>query len=99
MKRDAWDQLLRWKNKDGRKPLIVMGARQVGKTYLVQKFATENFKNMVYINCDFEVRMKTLFDEDYDIERIINSLQLITKQNIVAGETCIFLDEIQEDRK
>lgn len=96
MKRDAWDQLLRWKNKDGRKPLIVMGARQVGKTYLVQKFATENFKNMVYINCDFEVRMKTLFDEDYDIERIINSLQLITKQNIVAGETCIFLDEIQE---
>jgi len=96
MKRDAWNLLLKWKDKNGRKPLVVMGARQVGKTYLVQKFATENFKNMVYINCDYEKRMKTLFDEDYDIDRIIRTLQLMTKQEIIAGETCIFLDEIQE---
>lgn len=96
MKRDAWNQLLQWKDKDGRKPLIVMGARQVGKTYLVRKFAIENFKNVVYINCDFEKRMKDLFEEDYDIDRIITTLQLLTKQKIVAGETCIFLDEIQE---
>jgi predicted AAA+ superfamily ATPase len=96
MKRDMWKQLLKWKDKDGRKPLIVMGARQVGKTYLVQKFATECFKNMVYINCDFETRMKSLFEADYDIDRIINTLQLLSKQQIVAGETCIFLDEIQE---
>lgn len=96
MKRNAWNQLLKWKDMDGRKPLIVMGARQVGKTYLVRKFAEENFSNMVYVNCDFEKKMKTLFDEDYDINRILNILQLITKQRIVAGETCIFLDEIQE---
>lgn len=47
MKRDAWNLLLKWKDKNGRKPLVVMGARQVGKTYLVQKFAEENFRNTV----------------------------------------------------
>lgn len=96
MKRNAWKQLQEWKEKEGRKPLLVKGARQVGKTYLVRKFAEAHFKNVVYVNCDNEPRVKNLFAEDYDIERIIKMLQLISGQKIVAGETCIFLDEIQE---
>lgn len=96
MKRNAWKQLQEWKEKEGRKPLLVKGARQVGKTYLIRKFAEAHFKNVVYVNCDNEPRVKNLFAEDYDIERIIKMLQLISGQKIVAGETCIILDEIQE---
>lgn len=96
MKRNAWKQLQEWKEKEGRKPLLVKGARQVGKTYLIRKFAEAHFKNVVYVNCDNESRVKNLFAEDYDIGRIIKMLQLISGQKIVAGETCIFLDEIQE---
>lgn len=96
MKRDAWKQLQEWKVKEDRKPLLVKGARQVGKTYLIRKFAENHFSNTVYINCDNEPRVHSLFAEDYDIGRIIKTLQLISGQKIVPGETCIFLDEIQE---
>lgn len=96
MERNSWKELLLWQQRSTRKPLLVLGARQVGKTYLMKKFAAANFKNVVYINCDEEPRMASLFENDYDIERIINTLQIISKEKIVAGETCIILDEIQE---
>jgi predicted AAA+ superfamily ATPase len=96
MKRDAWKLLEQWKDKKGRKPLLVIGARQVGKTYLIRKFAEANFTNTVYINCDKDSRLVPLFEQDYDVNRILNGLRILSKQTIVAGETCIIIDEIQE---
>ena len=96
MKRELESKLLAWKNNPGRKPLIVMGARQVGKTYLLQQFGSVHYDHMAYINCDNNPRVANLFAEDYDMERIILAIGAITGVPIIAGKTLIILDEIQE---
>ena len=96
MKRELESKLLAWKNNPGHKPLIVMGARQVGKTYLLQQFGSDHYEHMAYINCDNNPRVANLFAEDYDMERIILAIGAITGVPIIAGKTLIILDEIQE---
>ena len=95
MKRLAMSQLLTWKNSAARKPLILQGARQVGKTWLLKEFAKNEYKNLAYISCEKNPRMQELFS-DYDTRRIIRGISAITGQTIEAEKTLIFIDEIQE---
>lgn len=95
MKRTAIAKLYDWKEKSGRKPLIIRGARQVGKTWLMKTFAEEAFSRYVYINFEDDEVAKHLFEKDFDVERIILSLQVITGQ-VIDEETLILFDELQE---
>lgn len=96
MYRKVINQLKEWKDDPRRKPLILAGARQVGKTYLLKQFGKQEFDNVAYINFDNNERVKDLFVKDYDMQRIILLIGAITNQPIVAGRTLIILDEIQE---
>lgn len=96
MRREVESQLLAWKNSPQRKPLIVTGARQVGKTYSLRQFGSEHYDNVAYINCDNNPQVANLFAEDYDMERILLAIGAITKMPVIAGKTLIILDEIQE---
>lgn len=96
MKRYAWAELIAWKESSKRKPLIVKGARQVGKTYLLKAFGKAKYEDVAYVNCDNNTLMRDLFRDDYDMERIIRSLGAITGKKIVPGKTLIILDEVQE---
>ena len=95
MKRLAYNQLLQWKNSEKRKPLVVQGARQVGKTWLLKEFAQNEYKNFAYISCEKNNRMQELFS-DYDTMRIIRGISALTGKTITPGETLICIDEIQE---
>lgn len=95
MERIVYKQLLEWKNSRTRKPLILQGARQVGKTWILKDFAKREYKNLAYISCENNERMRELF-ADYDTERIIRGISAVTMQSIIPGETLIFIDEIQE---
>lgn len=95
MERIVYKQLLEWKNSGTRKPLILQGARQVGKTWILKDFAKREYKNLAYISCENNERMRELF-ADYDTERIIRGISAVTMQSIIPGETLIFIDEIQE---
>jgi len=90
--------LLEWKNKNNRKPLILKGARQIGKTYILKEFGKNEYRNVAYINCETEERAKDLF-ADYDVNRIIRVIGAITRQKINEHDTLIILDEIQEEPK
>ncbi len=96
MKRKIYKNLCDWKHKNNRKPLIILGARQVGKTWIMKEFGMNEYRNVVYVNCDDEPRTKDLFTDDYDIERIILGLQAITGEKISPADTLIIIDEIQE---
>ncbi len=95
MERTVYQQLTAWKNSVSRKPLILEGARQVGKTYILKEFGRREYRNLVYINCDNNDKVSAIFS-DYDIPRIIRSLSAISGESILPGETLIFLDEIRE---
>ena len=95
MERFIMQDLIAWKNRADRKPLILLGARQVGKTYILKDFGRREYKNVAYINCDNNKIIKDLFT-DYNIERIILTLSAITGESIVPGKTLIIIDEIQE---
>lgn len=97
MRRYALEKLIEWKNKKNRKPLIMKGARQVGKTWLMKEFGKQCFKYTAYINFDNNKRMEDVFSTDYDIERILMSINIETGVKIVPGETLIIFDEIQEN--
>ena len=75
MERTAYQELVNWKNKKNRKPLIVNGARQVGKTWLLKSFGSRNFKNLAYINCDENPEIKSAFT-DFDTRRLIRIFSL-----------------------
>lgn len=96
MERFILQDLIAWKNRSDRKPLILLGARQVGKTYILKEFGRREFENVAYINCDNNAMVKDLFAPDYDIKRIILTIGAITGVNIQAGKTLIIMDEIQE---
>jgi len=99
MYRDKIEELKKWKNYNNRKPLIIRGARQVGKTWLMKEFGKKYFEKVAYINFDDNTRMEKLFEEDFDIERIIQGLKIEAGVNIEASNTLIILDEIQETPK
>lgn len=96
MERSILNDLVAWKNRPDRKPLILLGARQVGKTYILKEFGKREFRNVAYINCDNNSMVKDLFSTDFDTTRIIFTISAITGVNIQAGKTLIILDEIQE---
>ena len=96
MKREIYEELLRWKNNLNRKPLVITGARQVGKTWIMCEFGRNEYDDVVYINCDNEKRIETLLSDDYNIDRILLGLQAISGINIKSDKTLIILDEIQE---
>lgn len=96
MYRNIINQLKAWKNNERRKPLVLAGARQVGKTYILKAFGKQEYSNIAYINCDDNELAKDLFEQDYDMQRIILAIGAITNQTIEAGKTLIILDEIQE---
>lgn len=99
MYRNIINQLKEWKNKEHRKPLVLAGARQVGKTFMLTEFGKQEFENVAYINCDDNNMAKDLFLQDYDMQRIILAIGAITQQTITPGKTLIILDEIQELRR
>lgn len=95
MKRSAITELYKWKNSSDRKPLIVLGARQVGKTWLMQEFAKEAYSKAAYVNFEDNDAIKSLFEHDFDIVRIIAGLEWSAGVTI-DEDTLIILDEIQE---
>lgn len=96
MKRYAMQQLIDWKNKPNRKPLILKGARQVGKTWLMKEFGKTQFAKVAYVTFYNNQRMKKVFDDDYDIDRIIMNINIEAKVEVTPGDTLIIFDEIQE---
>lgn len=95
MKRKIMQSLIDWKNKPGRQPLILNGARQVGKTYTLKKFAQEQYGNVAYFNLEHNVTVSEIFDGNLDAQVIIQNLEVVLHQPIKAGSTLIILDEIQ----
>lgn len=89
--------LIRWRTSTGRKPLIIKGARQVGKTWIMKEFGRLYFDNTVYINFDREHRLHDLLEEDLDPKRLITAFGAFSGQRIVPEKTLIILDEIQEE--
>lgn len=96
MHRVAIEKLYEWKESKSRKPLIIEGARQVGKTWLMKEFGAEAYANTVYINFDANSRMAELFASDLNIDRIIMGLELYADQKIEPDNTLIVFDEVQE---
>ena len=95
MQREVYNKLIDWKLSPYRKPLILEGARQVGKTWLMLELA-KSYSNYVYVNFDKDSWAKDLFIADYDIARILLTLEAHSNEHIVAGETLIIFDELQE---
>lgn len=97
LKRKIDQYLIEWKNDPNHLPLIVKGARQVGKTESIRNFADNHYENVVYINFVLEKKYKTILDSGYDVESIVNNITLIdTKKSFIPNETLIIFDEIQE---
>lgn len=96
MRRSIYSQLLTWKASPRRKPLMLYGARQVGKTYILKEFGRNEFENMVYINCYKNPAVETLFSADKDIDRILLGLSALSGEEIREGKTLLFLDEVQD---
>lgn len=96
MERLIMQELLKWKNKKRRKPLIIQGARQVGKTWIMKEFGEKYFQNVVYISFDNNEHMKNIFELDYDIPRIISALKIEYGSDFTAENTLLIFDEIQE---
>ena len=95
MYRTVYDELCAWKNKNNRKPLILSGARQVGKTWILKEFGNAEFDNLAYINCDKATEMQNAFT-DFDTDRLIRFFSVVSNTSIQPGKTLIVLDEIQE---
>ena len=95
MKRDITKELILWKDHKERYPLIIRGARQVGKSYIIESFAKDNFKDTVVVNFEFQPQLKECFKNPDPLE-IINKLQLFLGIEIDKNSTLLFLDEIQE---
>jgi predicted AAA+ superfamily ATPase len=95
MKRKILQQLISWKNNPKRMPLIVNGARQVGKTYILKEFGNRHYSQVVYINLETNLSVNSYFDTDINPLRIIQYLETVNNTRIIPGETLIILDEIQ----
>ena len=99
MKRKITDALIAWKNNKNRKPLIVNGARQIGKTYIINEFGNAHFSNMVYINLETNPAIREIFEGNIEPSQIVQSLESHTSHRIIAGESLLFLDEIQANER
>ena len=96
MERKAYQNLLKWKNKTNRKPLLVSGVRQCGKTYLIKEFGRLEFADVAYFNFDGEEGLQSVFDYNFDTDRIIDELGSVVRgKKIIVDETLVIFDEIQ----
>lgn len=95
MKRKITTKLVEWKNSRRRQPLLMYGARQVGKTYVINEFGRDNYENVIYVNFEINLTVAADFNNDISPENIINCLEIFYKQKIVQGKTLIFFDEVQ----
>lgn len=96
MRRNALEPLERWKTSEGRKPMVLKGAQQVGKTWLMKEFGQSCYQHTVYFDFDEEDELKSIFETSKNPQRIIELLSLIAGEKILSGETLIIFDEIQE---
>lgn len=96
MERESYQKLLKWKESSLRKPLVLRGARQVGKTYILMDFARREYLDYVYLNFDENPHFASFFSENLDPDRIVKELNIYFKKTIQPGSTLILLDEIQE---
>lgn len=94
MYRTKIEELIAWKNHPRRKPLIMRGARQVGKTWLLREFGRQHYQQMVYVNFETAMTLRNLFDQDFDTRRILQTLQNYAR-TVITTDTFIILDEIQ----
>lgn len=95
MRRNIYEDLLKWKSRADRKPLVLLGARQVGKTYILKDFGKNEFAQTIYINCQRDTFAAQLF-RDFDVKRILREIERNFETTIVDGDTILVLDEIQE---
>lgn len=96
IKRDIQSKLLKWRDAKNRKPLVLQGARQVGKTWSLKQFGKLNFENVAYFNFDEQIDLKPFFEQTKDVKRIIDYLSLANGKPILPEKTLIIFDEIQE---
>ncbi|MCF0129117.1 MAG: ATP-binding protein [Pseudobutyrivibrio sp.] len=99
MEREALNTLLRWKDNNKKKPLILKGARQVGKTWIMKEFGNRYYSKVAYISFYNNARMRAVFEEDYNIDRILMNIAAETGVKVTPGDTLIIFDEIQEAPK
>ena len=95
MKRLIVEKLLKWKNSLNRKPLVIFGARQVGKTYSIMQFAKQEYDEVVYFNFENNTPLSSVFEQDLDVKRIVVALSALSGKQIVPNNTAIIFDEIQ----
>ena len=96
MYRTAMEQLQNWKKQQNKKPLIIRGARQVGKTWLMKEFGKTAYEETAYINFDNNSQMQALFEGNLDIQKIVTGLEIYVGHKIRAEHTLLIFDEIQE---
>ena len=99
MEREIIKDLLKWKESKNRKPLIIHGARQVGKTYIIKKFGKECYDNLIYVNFETNKEISSQISDSIDTKYIINKLELFYGEKIIPGKTLIFFDEIQANER
>jgi predicted AAA+ superfamily ATPase len=95
MYREIMNDLIRWKDSTRRKPLLLTGVRQCGKTYILNEFGNNCFENIVHLNFEESENASAIFDYDFDVNRIVSELGYLTGKRIIPGETLLFFDEIQ----
>ena len=96
MERTIMSDLIKWKNKKKRKPLMLLGVRQCGKTYIAKEFGEEQFENVAYFNFEGNEALNSVFDYNFDVKRIINELgTVVSSEKIIPGKTLLIFDEIQ----
>ncbi len=95
MKRDIYDKLLEWKSSEWRKPLLMQGARQTGKTFILQAFGSREYENFVYCNFEDDPELNHFFQRDLDPKRILSELSIYMKHDIKPGKDLLIFDEIQ----
>lgn len=95
MYRDIMNDLVKWKNKNRRKPLLLTGVRQCGKTYIIEEFGRTCFRNIVRLNFEASENIGAIFEYDFDVKRITSEIEILSGEKIVPGETLLFFDEIQ----
>lgn len=93
MKREIYKQLLTWKAQKDRKPLVIKGARQIGKTWIIKEFGKHEYERFVYINCDSNEPIKDLFEHDFDIKRIVRGLSAVSGIDISSKNTHTGIDD------
>ena len=96
MQRDIYKQLLDWKEKESRKPLILNGARQVGKTYILRKFGEQEYQKFAFFSLDRNLKVREVFEKGESTADIIMALSAISQVDITPGDTLVVLDEIQD---